>query len=73
MTWRNRQGQEIEQRMDDLEKSFGLENLKDIPIETEFPAAGPEGTSIHLVENGGNFFIVILTKGVRYQIQLPAF
>lgn len=72
MTWRNRQGQPIEQTLDSLEKEFGFANLKDIPIETEFPEAGPTETSIHLVENGG-FWLVILTKGTRYRVELTAF
>ena len=71
--YRNRPGTDAEQRFLEIEKEFGLSNLKDIPIETEFPEAGPNETSIHLVENGGSFYLVILAKETRYRVELTEF
>lgn len=73
MTWSNRPGQDIEQRFNDLEKQFGLDNLVDLPIETSFPEAGPESTSIHLVSDSGTLYLVILAKGLRYRTAFTSF
>ena len=71
--FRNRPGLEAEQRFNEIEKEFGLGNLVDIPIETDFPEAGPENPSIHVVNDSGTFYLVILSGGLRYRAQLTAF
>lgn len=72
MTFRNRPGADIEQRFNEIEKELGFENLQDINIETEFPEAGPEKSSIHFVSNGG-LWLVLLTGGLRYRVELNSF
>lgn len=73
MTWRNRKGSDAEQRFEELEKEFSFENIKDIPIETAFPAAGPESASLHFVKSGGTYYIVLLAEGVRVRVALSSF
>lgn len=72
MTWNYRPGYETKDSLLELEKTLGIENLKDIPIETEFPAAGPEETSLHIVSSSG-IWLVLLTSGARYRVQLSSF
>lgn len=68
----NRIGTDIEQRIESIDKELGIGNIKDIPIETVFPDSGPESSSIHFVESGG-LWLVLLTKGTRYRVQLNTF
>jgi len=71
--FRNRQGQESDQRFEELEKTLGLENLVDTEVLTAFPAAGPQGTSFHIVDDSGTFYLVILSKGARHRVSLTSF
>lgn len=70
--FRNRPGQEPEEKFAEIENNLGLQNLVDIPIETAFPVAGPEESSLHIVSSSG-LWLVLLTSGARYRVQLSSF
>lgn len=71
MTFRYRPGQPVEDQIQNIEKDFDLSNVK-IPIESDFPAAGPQESSLHIVNNGG-LWLVLLFAGLRYRASLVAF
>ena len=57
MAWRNREGQETEQRFKELEETLGIQNLKDVA----------------LLDEGGNKYLVVYTDTTKYRTQLTEF
>lgn len=73
MTFRNRPGVDIEQRMNELEKEFGLNNIVDIPVDENFPVAGQGKGNFHVVEDSGTVYFVLTVKGKRYRMSFTEF
>lgn len=71
--WNFRPGTNPQEQLQELEKTFGLANLRDIPIETAFPAAGPQETIIKIVLSSGTYYVVVLTAGIRLRVALTQF
>lgn len=74
MPWINREGTTPDQRLKDIQESFGIENLVDNPIHTEFPAASEikEGRII-LVYSGGTLYLVTKYNATRYRVAWTSF
>lgn len=72
MTFRNRQGQESEDKFHELERTLSLDNLSATEILTDFPAATQQ-TGIFIVESGGTFYLQINGKGERHRVALTSF
>lgn len=70
--WRRHKGRELEDEMDDLEKTLSLQNLGGTSIDSTFPIA-QQGTSFHIVDNGGTLYFVLVAKGKRYRTTLTEF
>ena len=54
MPWANRPGNPPEERLEELEKTFGIENLKNVKIE----------------EDGGVRYMYIYAQDKKYRVQL---
>ena len=72
MTFRNRKGSDVEQRLESIEKEFSLENLSSSEILTDFPVATDQ-FGIFIVDNGGTRYLVINGKGERHRVALTSF
>ncbi len=72
MTFRNRPGQNPEQRFDEIEKNFGLDNLPGTDIKTSFPVASDK-FSMGVIDDSGTFYLVVTAKGSRYRVALTEF
>ena len=72
MTFRNRKGQDAEQRFDELEKTLSLENLIGTEIRSDFPSA-TQNFQASIVDDSGTLYLVITAKGTRHRVALSAF
>lgn len=72
MTWRRHKGQDVEQELDDLEKTLSLDNLVNTEVKTTFPTA-QNNTAIQVVDENGIFYLVVTAKGTRHRVQMDAF
>lgn len=73
MVWAHRPGVEPEQQLNELEKTLGLDNLKDIQVKTDFPVAGQQEPQITIVNDSGTYYLVFLSGGNRYRAELTSF
>lgn len=72
MIWRNRPGQESEQKFNDLEKELGLGNIN-IEVESAFPEASQQQGNLKIVKDSGTYYLVLIADGGRFRVALTSF
>jgi len=71
--WNFRPGMQSERQLEDMEKTLGIGNLKDIPVLDSFPDASQDNPEFLVVLNSGTLYLVFLYGGSRYRVALTSF